>query len=729
MTPASRLIAAASKGDQQQVQQLIACGVSPVSVTAAGWSALHAAAMSGQLAVMELLLEMGVPVDLANKWGVNPLHCASSSNQMMAAQLLIKAGAQLEAALRRPYTPLSLAARAGAGDVVKLLLSRGARVQAAHSGRCSPLHEAAWSKDLGVLQLLLDAGAEVDAISEQDFGSTPLLVAALRGFATGASLLMKHGADVTVINKNGNNALARAAFAGEVETAELFLRCGVQVNLIDHGGATPLMAAVFKGHFSVTQLLISQGADVNQGEIGKPIHFAAKFNRYQLLQLLLDSGADVNATDRWGGTALTHAAARVHAEVVQLLLSRGARVSATRHNGETALRDAARNGNARIVQLLLDAGADADASHLTLSAAPICIAAARGHMGAVQLLLKRGGGSRQGVAVAAAEAAARGRHMNAWSLLIRYVRQYFPEAIGECVGNLSARDVAVSLGAAWSTDLITLDQQVKEAQQLKASAQQLMVQAALRHKQLDRLVGLCRAEHTTAAAAATLTSSSATATKGYVVLPSLEGHDGTSKGASSTSPSATASTSTSASVTASTSGSANATASTSSSNSITAAWISSTHGVSGKQGASSGAARTGINTTSLIRSSSPSSNNASAVGHRGTVDNLCSTSSCSGHMGGNIRTSGKESNIVLPVGTAAAHLPLLAGESSSAEPALHAAVEGVPLKTTAMHAAAVEGVLPKTAQAAPSTATCSYASTTTTTTMTQEGQDHHQHGT
>ena len=135
--------------------------------------------------------------------------------------------------------------------------------------------------------------------------------------------------------------------------------------------------------------------------------------------------------------------------------------------------------------MLLDADADAN-RHLPPSVSPIYAAAAGGHIEAVQLLLRKGGGSRQEVAIPAAQAAARGTHMEVWSMLSSHVHRYFPEAAGDTVGDLSARDVAVSLGAAWSADLISLDQQVKEAQQLKASGQQLMVQLARKHKQLER---------------------------------------------------------------------------------------------------------------------------------------------------------------------------------------------------------------------------------------------------
>jgi len=156
----------------------------------------------------------------------------------------------------------------------------------------------------------------------------------------------------------------------------------------------------------------------------------------------------------------------------------------------------------------------------------------------------------------------------------------------------------VSLGAAWSADLISLDQQVKEAQQLKASGQQLMVQVALKHKQMERLGEPCKVKNTAAAAplrSSALAVAAETAVEEYLVLPDMDGHVGT-RGS-------TCSTSTSSSGT--------------SSSSTNACSSSSTHGSSGKQGTNSGVDNSGNgNTAGLIRSSSPSSNSASAVTHR-----------------------------------------------------------------------------------------------------------------
>lgn len=70
------------------------------------------------------------------------------------------------------------------------------------------------------------------------------------------------------------------------------------------------------------------------------------------------TGADLNAADRWGVTALAHAAQKGDLESVQLLLQKGASVDQASRFGNTALMAAAARGRDAVVSALLGAGAD-----------------------------------------------------------------------------------------------------------------------------------------------------------------------------------------------------------------------------------------------------------------------------------------------------------------------------------------------------------------------------------
>jgi ankyrin repeat protein len=76
------------------------------------------------------------------------------------------------------------------------------------------------------------------------------------------------------------------------------------------------------------------------------------------LESLLETGADANARDRWGATALYHAAAKGDEAAVHLLLAHGADVNKTSDVGNSPLMAAAGRGHVAVVRLLLQHGTD-----------------------------------------------------------------------------------------------------------------------------------------------------------------------------------------------------------------------------------------------------------------------------------------------------------------------------------------------------------------------------------
>jgi ankyrin repeat protein len=76
------------------------------------------------------------------------------------------------------------------------------------------------------------------------------------------------------------------------------------------------------------------------------------------LQAALEAGADANAADRWGVTALGHAAARGDVAALRVLLDRDADPNKTSEAGNSALMAAAARGHLEAMTTLLDRGAD-----------------------------------------------------------------------------------------------------------------------------------------------------------------------------------------------------------------------------------------------------------------------------------------------------------------------------------------------------------------------------------
>ena len=71
---------------------------------------------------------------------------------------------------------------------------------------------------------------------------------------------------------------------------------------------SPLALAVAKGNLIKVKQLIKQGADVNKKSNGMlPIHYAAKYNRVDVMRVLITAGSKIHSRCDKGYTALKYA--------------------------------------------------------------------------------------------------------------------------------------------------------------------------------------------------------------------------------------------------------------------------------------------------------------------------------------------------------------------------------------------------------------------------------------
>ncbi len=66
--------------------------------------------------------------------------------------------------------------------------------------------------------------------------------------------------------------------------------------------------AIIKGDVETVKKLIELGEDVNQKSLGMaPVHFAARYNKPEILQILIENGANIKKKCDKGYTAKKHA--------------------------------------------------------------------------------------------------------------------------------------------------------------------------------------------------------------------------------------------------------------------------------------------------------------------------------------------------------------------------------------------------------------------------------------
>lgn len=125
-----------------------------------------------------------------------------------------------------------------------------------------------------------------------------------------------------VADNDGATALHLAAEKGAAQTASLLIHTGVKVDCADHDGLTPLQLGARNGQLGVVQALINAGATLSH-------------------------------VDYDGSTALAHASAQGHMGIVEALLSAGADPSVSDLLSDSPLKIAIRHGHLDVSCLLI----------------------------------------------------------------------------------------------------------------------------------------------------------------------------------------------------------------------------------------------------------------------------------------------------------------------------------------------------------------------------------------
>ncbi|NXI82484.1 ASB10 protein, partial [Rhipidura dahli] len=209
-------------------------------------------------------------------------------------------------------TPLHITAGRGYSDCLRLLLLRGAAVDFAPGGKTA-LHEGCAAASTDCVRLLLSSGADPEAVS--DDGYRPLHLCRSSDSIECVRQLLQHGASANSRTEEENDtALHVAARHGLAEHVQLLLRHGAELEVKNKEGQTPLNAACAQPHqpqdmeryYRVCQLLVESGASINAADRDRqhPLHLACKNANAQIAELLLARGANVNVMNYGGNTAL-----------------------------------------------------------------------------------------------------------------------------------------------------------------------------------------------------------------------------------------------------------------------------------------------------------------------------------------------------------------------------------------------------------------------------------------
>eukprot|EP00794_Sanderia_malayensis_P005571 gene5571-6259_t len=281
------------------------------------------------------------------------LHYVAVSNvskRKCMGEFLIKKGADVNAANKEKMTSLHLASECGFVDMVELLLKSDARVNALDNVGQIALHRAAQNGHVNICKILLQNGADASITSLQGY------VAAQIGPESVQKILL--GAQDNS-SSDTNKQILEAAKSGDISILKM-LTTSQNVNCEDVDGrhSTPLHFAAGFNKLDVVQFLLQNSADVHAKDKGGlvPLHNACSYGHYEVAEMLVKHGANVNAADLWKFTPLHEAAAKGKFEICKLLLKHGADPQKKNRDGHTPL-DLVKDGFPDVVDLLKgDAG-------------------------------------------------------------------------------------------------------------------------------------------------------------------------------------------------------------------------------------------------------------------------------------------------------------------------------------------------------------------------------------
>ena len=430
------LVEAARNRDQAQVRALLNHHADVNVRSDDGSTALLWAAHWNDVETADLLVRAGANVNAANDFRITPLSLACTNGSAALVELLLKAGANPNTSIATGETPIMTCASSGSADAVRMLVARGADVNAkqpsqnqtalmwaaaehhadvvgilieagadlrAHTKKgFTALHFAAREGDLESTRMLLAAGVNVNVRSEPDLsekkrgareayggggvaggsseesvGSTPLLVATVRGQVPLALFLLDQGADPNV-DDAGYTPLHWAAGLWESGVANPVYGFNDPMSGIPDRQAKLQLVKALLAHGAnpngrITQRLPGFAGGYTDVMGATPFLLASSVADTEMMRVLLAAGADPALITGTNTTAVMAAAGLNHTsgenpvteeqalEAVKFLLELGVDAKGVTSLGENALFGPAYRGWNTLLELLIKKGADVNA--------------------------------------------------------------------------------------------------------------------------------------------------------------------------------------------------------------------------------------------------------------------------------------------------------------------------------------------------------------------------------
>ncbi|XP_046562226.1 putative ankyrin repeat protein RF_0381 [Haliotis rubra] len=224
-------------------------------------------------------------------------------------------------------TPVLLAAEHGYRDITELLESKGADLSVVDDSGENILHKLSVSGQVDLVNhVLTQKSVEPNINRKSTRGRTPVMTAARCGNKKVFDVLVKNGADLTLVDAEGNSIL-HLACEGAVDIVKYLLSNNiVNINARGHLNRTPVLIAAVRGNRGTFELLMKQGADMLlvDDDGNNILHLAVRGEHVDLVKHILENRiVDITAQNNHGLNAMEIAKENSPKSVYTFLLSQG----------------------------------------------------------------------------------------------------------------------------------------------------------------------------------------------------------------------------------------------------------------------------------------------------------------------------------------------------------------------------------------------------------------------
>lgn len=340
---------AVCNGHEAIVSMLLNAGANPLHPATADHNEclLHACTEKNYVDILNRLLLFNFDLEHKDKYGRTALNCRNTANNIPALRALIRRGAQIDTK-DQPWndTPLSNAVREG---------------------------------DVALAEFFISEGADVNINIDRGLENTPLLSACAISSLAMVKMLIKNGANTSVVSVGVPGTLFQAACLNQTDAQPEILSYLLENELADVHQASKwwggnLNTACLMADINVVDLLIGRGADVSlRDKIGRwPVQFAL-YRSVEFVKRLCNRGPDQSSAqllvkDAMQRNALHFAVVSGRLDLVRYVITQQKGLAKEKDcDGWTPLFWAARkcykwdtqtSERAQIIQELLNDGAD-----------------------------------------------------------------------------------------------------------------------------------------------------------------------------------------------------------------------------------------------------------------------------------------------------------------------------------------------------------------------------------